>query len=313
MITRRRIFQLLIAVAVGVAAILVYRNVGHYTLEEIKGSLFAIHSSRLMSAFAFVIASYLCLTGFDWLAVRYAGRPLSYPRVALASFTSLSIGHNVGMAALSSGAIRYRFYSRWGLSAQQVAKVIVFCGFSVGIGLLVLAGSALIISRGGEGFLGLTQMKSVILGFLCLVPIVAYLLISLFVTRPLILHSWRFEPPSPRLAMGQVIVGTLNFACVAGCIHQLTLTFSDVSYLDVAKAYATANVVSLFSHVPGGLGVLEATILAILPMADSIGALIAFRILYFFIPLLIGVPTLLFCEMYFRRQELRAGSRHVAS
>src|SRR5690606_1118282 len=45
---------------------------------------------------AFAAASYLCLTGFDALAVRYAGRPLPYRRVALASFVSLTIGHNIG-------------------------------------------------------------------------------------------------------------------------------------------------------------------------------------------------------------------------
>src|SRR3712207_8967800 len=50
------------------------------------------------------------------------GRPLSYPKVALASFVSLSLGHNIGFAGLSSGAIRYRFYSRAGLTAEEVAK-----------------------------------------------------------------------------------------------------------------------------------------------------------------------------------------------
>ncbi len=313
MVTRQRIFRLLIVAAVAVAAVLVYRSLGRYTWEEIEESLLAIPGWRLASAFGFVVASYLCLTGFDWLAVRYAGKPLSYPRAALASFTSLSIGHNVGMAALSSGAVRYRFYSRWGLTAEQVAKVIVFCGATVGLGLATLAGLALIIAQGDKGdLLGLSGPMSIGLGFACLLLPAAYLSICCSVTRPLVLYRWRFEPPSPHLAIGQIIIGTLNFACVAACIHQLMLALSDVGFLDVATAYVTANIASLISHVPGGLGVLEATILGILPTTASIGALVAFRVLYFFIPLLIGILIFVASEACFRRRGSRAVSGHAA-
>jgi uncharacterized membrane protein YbhN (UPF0104 family) len=70
----------------------------------------------------------------------------------------------------------------------------------------------------------------------------------------------------------------------------------------VATAYVTANMAALISHVPGGIGVLEATILGILPGTAAIGALIAFRVLYFFVPLMIGLPTFLISEAYYRRQ-----------
>ncbi|HEX5935970.1 MAG TPA: lysylphosphatidylglycerol synthase domain-containing protein [Pseudorhizobium sp.] len=303
MITRKALLRLAIAVAIGVAAAMVYRSLGRYTWSEVQSSVQAIPALRLGSAFAFVIASYLCLSGFDWLAVRYAGRPLRYPRTALASFTSLSIGHNVGLAALSSGAVRYRFYSRWGLSPEQVAKVIVFCGFTVGLGLVTLAALALLTSPAGRGdMLGLTPLMSFILGLGLLTLPVTYLVLCWRVRRALLLGRWRFEPPPLRLAVGQIIIGTLNFACVAGAIHQLLLSAAGIRYLEVASAYVTSNIAALISHVPGGLGVLEATMLGLLPHSDAIGALVVFRVLYFFVPLMIGVPTFIASEAYFRRQ-----------
>ena len=303
MIARRHVLRLLIAAAICLAVLLVYRSLGRYSLEEIEESVGAIPKWRLASALGFVACSYLCLTGFDALALRYAGKPLSYPRTALASFTSLSIGHNVGLAALSSGAVRYRFYSRWGLSAEQVAKVIVFCGMTVGLGLATLAGLALLLRPGGDpNLLGLDRPAAILLGLLCLALPLAYVLICAFVRRRLRLWSWSFEPPRPALAIGQIVIGTLNFSCVAACIHQLLAGFSDAGYLDVASAYVTANIAALVSHVPGGLGVLEATMLSILPEAASIGALVAFRVLYFFVPLTIGVPTLIASEAYYRRR-----------
>jgi uncharacterized membrane protein YbhN (UPF0104 family) len=95
------------AASVGVAGVLLYDIVSRYSLGQIIAAVMAIPLSRLLRAGGFAGASYLCLTGFDWLGLRYAGHPLAYRKVALASFTSLSLGHNIGFAALSSGAIRY--------------------------------------------------------------------------------------------------------------------------------------------------------------------------------------------------------------
>nr|CAD6597527.1 lysylphosphatidylglycerol synthetase family protein [Rhizobium sp. Khangiran2] len=313
MVTRRRVIKILVALAIVVAAFLVYRSLGRYSVEEIRLSVASIPQQRLLFAFAFVVGSYTCLSGFDWLAVRYAGHALPYRQVALASFCSLSIGHNVGMAALSSGAVRYRFYSRWGLSGEQVAKVIIFCGVTVGLGLVTLAGLALTITQGrGGDLLGINEVTAVTLGCICLLVPTLYLLICWRVERPLILYRWSFQPPSVWLALGQIAVGTLNFACVAACIHQLLLGISAVNYLTVATAYVTANIAALISHVPGGLGVLEATILGVLPIDASIGALVVFRILYFFVPLMVGVPTLVASEAYFRRQPRRRISKQPA-
>lgn len=303
MIARRHLFKFLIGAAICLAAFLVYRSLGRYTMDEIEESVRSIAGFRLAAAFFFVILSYLCLGGFDALAVRYAGKPLLYRQTSLASFTALSIGHTVGLAALSSGAVRYRFYSRWGLSGEDVAKVIVFCGVTVGLGLGTLAGLALLLQQDHEAdLLGLDRTARLLVGFLCLAAPIAYLVICAFMRRPLVVRNWRFEPPKLQLALGQIIIGTLNFACVAASIQQLLASFTDAGYLDVATAYVTANIAALISHVPGGLGVLEATMLGILPTSASIGALIAFRVLYFFVPLTVGVPTLLVTEAYYRHR-----------
>jgi len=312
MLARRHLLKFLAGAAICLAFFLVYRSLGRYTLDEIEESVRSIAGFRLVSAFSFVILSYLCLTGFDTLAVRYAGKPLAYRQTALASFTALSIGHNVGLAALSSGAVRYRFYARWGLTALEVAKIIIFCGVTVGLGLVTLAGLALLLQGGSApDLLGLGRLARTAVGLICLSVPALYLLLCAFVRQPLYLRTWRFEPPKLYLAIGQIALGTLNFGCVAASIHQLLATFTDAGYLEVASAYVTANIAALVSHVPGGIGVLEATMLAILPSSASIGALVAFRVLYFFVPLTIGVPTLLVSEAYYRHRGGRFSEQTV--
>jgi uncharacterized membrane protein YbhN (UPF0104 family) len=302
----RNILKILILAAICLAVLLVYRSLSRYSWQEIEESVLSISRYRLAGAFLFVMLSYFCLSLFDTMGVRYAGRPLPYRQTALASFTALSIGHNVGMAALSSGAVRYRFYSRWGLTPEQVGKVIVFCGVTVALGLLTLAGLALLVdTRPQDDLLGFDRTARTLLGLACLSLPAVYLVLCGLVRRPVHIRSWRFELPSLQLGVGQIVVGGLNFACVAASIHQLLASFGDPAYLEVATAYVTANMAALISHVPGGLGVLEATILEILPGTAAIGALVAFRCLYFFVPLSIGIPTFLAAEAYYRRRGIR--------
>lgn len=305
MIARKHIAQMAICLAIAIAAFLVYRSLGRYSLEEIADAVRAIPAARLVSALGFVAASYLCLTGFDMLALRYVKKPLHWRQAGLASFCALSIGHTVGMAALSSGAVRYRFYSRWGLSGGEIARVIGFCGVTVGLGLSTLAAIVLTLDFGPDTDLfGISQDMRIAAGAACLVVPLGWMLIC-GLRLPIRFRTWRLDPPAPGLALKQILVGTLNFACVAAAIHQLVAVFGAITYFEVAGAYVTANVAALISHVPGGLGVLEATMLGLLPGTRIIGALVAFRVLYFFVPLAIGLVTLAAAEAYYRRNPYR--------
>ncbi|WP_411034207.1 lysylphosphatidylglycerol synthase domain-containing protein [Shinella sp. BYT-45] len=308
---RSHILHALVACAVLVAGWLVYRTLSQYTWEDIRNSIAAIPRANFALALAFAACSYLCLTLFDFLALRYVGKPLSYPRTALASFTSLSIGHNVGVAALSSGAVRYRFYSRWGLTAEEIAKLIVFCGVTVGLGLITLAGLCLLILPGTAGKIaGLGTAASAALGIACLSLGAAYLALAAFVRGELKVRSWRFALPVPRIAAMQILVGTVNFAFVAACLHQLL--GGQAGYMETTAAYVVGNLTALVSHVPGGLGVLEATVAFLLGSSASIGALIAFRAVYFFIPLPLGLVSLLASEALLGTND-EAGLRKSAS
>jgi hypothetical protein len=300
---RRHLLRILILLIICVALVLVYRSLSRYSLEDITSSLSQIPSYRIITGFLCVIASYICLSLFDYLGLRYVGKGQAYPRAALASFCALSIGHNVGGAALSSGAVRYRFYTRWGLSGDEVAKVILFCGATVLLGLSMLAAIALILMPPtGETILQLDPGPRKLLGLAFLAYPVAYVICSIWGRPPLKFRSFRMEMPTTSMCIAQIAVGTVNFGFVAAALHQLLTAFTDAGYLQVASAYVTATIAAMLSHVPGGLGVLEATMLMVLPAGASIGSLVAFRVLYYFVPLLIGAPLFLLTEILARRE-----------
>ncbi|KFB10083.1 lysylphosphatidylglycerol synthase domain-containing protein [Nitratireductor basaltis] len=298
MAIKKHLLRLFVFAAICLAGYLLYRTLSKYSFSELKGSLFSISAWHLAGAIGFAACSYFCLTFFDYLGLRYAGRPMPYPKVAYASFTSLSIGHNIGVAALSGGAVRYRFYSKWGASGGEVANVILFSGVTVLLGLITLAGTALLLRPQAASemtMLGVTTIRILAIGGLC-VPL-AYIGIAAFYSDfTWRFKHWEFRIPQMKLAIAQIAVGLVNFAFVAACLHQTVLAFADVGYIDVAAVYAIANGTALISHVPGGLGVLEATVLYLLRGAPLVGAVLAFRFCYFLLPLMIGLPMLLLAE-----------------
>ncbi|WP_406856020.1 lysylphosphatidylglycerol synthase domain-containing protein [Alsobacter sp. KACC 23698] len=302
---RKRLWSRAFAIAaVALSAFLIWRTLRQHSFDEIVASVQAVPGSRLAAAGGFAAASYVALTGFDWLALRYLGKPLPYWKAALASFTSLGLGHSIGFAGLSSGAIRYRFYSRWGLGVSDVAKLVVFCGATVGLGLLALGGAALLLRPDlGAKVIGLGEGWVVALGVACLALTAAYVALSAWGPRAVSIRGWSIETPPVRLALAQVVVGAVNFALVAGCLHQALASQAEVDYLSVASVYVIANTATMITHVPGGLGVIESVVGVLLPGANLIGGLLAFRAIYFFVPLVLAGATFGISELLHRRRK----------
>ncbi len=294
----------LIAVAVlAFAAFLLQRTFRTYDAAEILTSVTTISASRFALICACALGSYLCLTGFDALGVRYAGAKLPYRQIARVSMTSLSLGHSIGFAALSSGAIRYRLYSRLGLGIEQVAKVILLCAITVGLGLsTVLSAGLLLRPEIAERIAGLGSRGVLGFGLLAAGVPAIYLVLSATIRGNLRIRSWNFRMPSLRIAVGQILIGPLNFAMVAACLYAALSDRSAIDYLNVVAAYTLANSASLLAHVPGGLGVIEAVVAFLLPGADVIGALIVFRVVYFLIPLVLGAASFAVLELSRRGQ-----------
>jgi hypothetical protein len=136
-----------------------------------------------------------------------------------------------------------------------------------------------------------------------LVLAAAYLALAASVRRPLRIRGRIWQMPRFPLALGQVIIGPINFALVAACLYQTIAAVVEVNYLAVASAYVIANITSLISHVPSGLGVIENVVAFLLPRADLIGAFVAFRFIYFLLPLAIGSVLFIGSEVALRTKS----------
>src|SRR3954452_23443715 len=120
---------------IGVACYVLYHMLRGIDANEVIEAIKGTEPRQIALAAFFVAAGYFTLTFYDLFALRAIGRTeVPYGVAALAAFTSYSIGHNIGASVFTGGAVRYRIYSAWGLTAIDVAKICFTAGLTFWLG-----------------------------------------------------------------------------------------------------------------------------------------------------------------------------------
>lgn len=277
------------------------RELHEYHLRDVLGALQTISPAAVLGAVGYTLLSYFSLTLFDALALRYAERPLPYYRSAPVSFISYAFAHSFSFAALTGAAIRYRFYSPAGLTAVDVARISAFTSVTTGLGIGLLAGMALLLAPSTTGaVLRLPAIWALVAGTVVMLGIAAYAVWGCFAREPTELWNWRIDPPGVRLVVPQLVAGLADLAFSAAALWMLLPESAPIGFLAFCGAYAAAIIAGLVSHVPGGLGVLEAVLLVTIPHGDPagmLGALAAYRLIYYILPLLIAALMFVLKEL----------------
>src|SRR5512135_1746440 len=133
--------------ALFLAALLVLqRELRGVRYHELTAAIGALPRARVLLGLLLTAANYVVLTGYDRLAFAWIGRRPRGERIAFVGFVSYAISNNLGFGMLSGAAVRFRFYTRWGVSALELSKVVLFQTTTFWLGLLVLGGGTLCFS-----------------------------------------------------------------------------------------------------------------------------------------------------------------------
>ena len=294
-----------------VALSVLHKELAHVHLRDVLHQLRSVSFGALGVALVFTFGSYLSLTGYDVLALRYAGRRLPYPRVAMISFVAVAVGHNVGLAMISAGAVRLRMYTAAGLSAAEVAVIVTMCTLTFGIGVTFVGGVALALAPGeAAALLPISAGEGRIAGVLILAALVVYMAWGILRRRPLEIASWRVPVPGPGVTVSQILLAFADLACAAAVLYSLLPEGTSVSYPFFLSIFVLAIVAGIASHVPAGAGVFETVLLLALPDAPRdalLGAILAYRFVYYLLPLALAAVIAGVHEMQFHRSAIRRG------
>ena len=293
----------LVGVVLFVAAIGVLgRELRHMPPARLAQALKQFPPSAVGLAALFTFLNYLILTGYDQLAFLYIRRPIGRWQIAMASFVGYAIANNVGFALLSGTSARYRFYSRWGLSGQEVSRVVIFYSGTFWLGLLLLGGWTLAAgpAMGLDTFV--PPLVSRTIGWLLLGAALAYPIVGSLRRTPVNIAGMPIALPHLGLIAGQFVLSVLDWSLAAAVLFAL-LPDPRPDFVFFVGAFLASQLIALVSHVPGGLGVFESLMILMLqlPAVALLPALAMFRVIYYLMPLAVALIVLTIDEFYQRR------------
>ncbi|RVT91501.1 lysylphosphatidylglycerol synthetase family protein [Rhodovarius crocodyli] len=275
------------------AIFVVQREFRSLSLEQVRTAMGAISHHALWQAGGLTVVAYLVLAGYDKLGSVYAGRPASWARSLMASFCGYALAHNLGFTAVSGAAVRLRFYSAWGYTAVQIAKVVGFTSLTFGLGGMALGGLVLVLEpevlpwAGGHIPRWVLQLLALPLWAI----VGAYVVLSRFF-RVIRVFGHEVELPGLRMALAQTLLATVDVAVTAAIFYVLLPPAEGLTLIRFIGIYLAAYSLGIVASVPGGLGVFDSAILIGLApymgAAEVIGALLVFRLFYYIAPLFIS-------------------------
>jgi glycosyltransferase 2 family protein len=284
---------------IGFAIATLVRTLKGVDKGAILTALTDIPPSNIALAALCVVCAFCTLTFYDFFALRTIGKKhVPYRIAALSSFTSYSIGHNIGATVFTGGAIRFRIYSDYALNAIDVAKICFLSGLTFWLGNLVVLGVGMAYHPQAASAMDLLPpVMNRLIAIACLAGIGAYFVWLVLGTnrRELGQNGWKVVLPSARLTLVQILIGVIDLGFCAMAMYLLVPATPHIDFLSLAVVFILATLLGFASHAPGSLGVFDAAMLVALPQfgrEQLLATLLVFRVLYFVIPFSIAISIM---------------------
>jgi phosphatidylglycerol lysyltransferase len=271
---------------------------------DIVAAIRATAWNRLLWAVLATAVSYMVLSGYDASALHYVGARVKRTSVAFISFVAYALGNTIGLGVLTGAAVRMRLYTAAGVEPADVAGLVTFNALAFGVGIATCGAAALL--WGASDVAAIVHLPAVLLQAIsaCVLLAVGFFIALCARQRELRLFGrWSLVLPPAALALRQLLISAIDLLASAAALWVL-LPQDAVDPGTFAVFYVSGIVLGMISHVPGGIGIFEATILLACagraPTEQVAGALVMYRIVYYVVPLLLAAILL-------ARYELRLG------
>lgn len=278
-------------VLLAAAAWVLWREFHHLSFAAVSAAVAGWGAAAIAWSLVLAVASFLLMGAIEWVGLRWTGARLPWGPILWGSFLANAIAHAIGANLLISGAIRARVYDRYGVGLTQVAGATLFSGVSFAVGLSALSGAGLLLASTAE--LAATAIPPAVghgLGAALVAGSLGYVLLCALRRAPLTAFGRSLTLPSFGDALAQLVLGLVDNA-IAAAILWILLPQAGPSYVTFVGAYAVACMAGLASSVPGGAGVFESAMAALLPGVEPAAlaaAFLGYRLSYYILPLILA-------------------------
>lgn len=283
---------------------LLFRQARSVDWGAVWNALIDLPMAALLGGAALAFASHGIYSSFDLFGRYYTRHGLPVARTVGTTLIAYPFTLNLG-SLIGGVTVRYRLYSRQGLSVGDIGQVVAISIITNWLGYFVLAGAVfwLWTPHLPEGWDMASGQLRWIGGAMAAVT-AAYLVACVWRRgQPLSLRGHSFPMPHWSVGLLQVAVSAVNWMVMGGAIWLLTQ--QQAPYVAALATVLLGAVAGLISRIPAGLGVLEAVGTAVLsaymPAPQALAAILAYRTLYFFAPLAVAALAFGVVELRWRK------------
>jgi hypothetical protein len=288
----------------GAVAVLLVISAREVEWQKVAGVIGGYSTGTLLIAAGLAAVGHVLYTTYDLLGRRYTGHELPWPRVVRIAFVSYAFNLNMGPIIGAIG-FRFRLYSLFGLNKETIGRVLGFSIVSNWLGYLLLGGvlfASRVVELPPAWAIGTAALQMLGAGMILIV--VTYLTwCARAKRRSFRVRSVAVELPPLRVALLQLAASCASWLTIGAIVFALLQ--QQIAFPTVMGVLLLAAVAALATHIPAGLGVLEATFVLllghVLPRVELLAAVLAYRVLYYLLPLAVALPVFLLLEAKAKR------------
>lgn len=292
----------LAALGLAAAVLQALRNLlAQVRYADIVNEIAATPSIDLAWAILATALSFLALSGYDASGLRYIGVKVKRSALLLTSFIAYALGNTIGLGVLTGGAVRMRLYAAAGVEPGKIAALIAFNAGAFGLGMMAFGAAGLL--WGADDVASVAHFPAWLLRLIAsatLAGLIAFIGLCAFRRNITILGRWQLRLPPAKLAVMQLLISAADLAATAAVLWVL-LPSGVVGLPTFVVFFVIGIALGVISHVPGGIGVFEATILLACagraPTEQIAGALVLYRAIYYLMPLSLAAILLAVYEL----------------
>mgnify|MGYP006279185609 CR=1 FL=1 len=285
----------------------------------ISQKLHAISPQAHFLSLLSTLVAYGALAWYDRIALIYLKREqnISWLYISMCSFVTYALSHNIGASVFSGGMVRYRAYSAKNLTPAEIAALVALCSFTFAFGTMMMLGLVLVFEpqileplKSWSPLFAMSETLARGSGALLLLLCMIYTIGAWKGFKPVKIGGFELFYPGMNVVLRQYLAAPLELIGAAGIIYFALPAEGNPGYAIVLGAFLLSFSAGLLSQVPGGVGVMEAVFLAImpgLPASSVFAALLVWRMLYLIMPLVFALPVILL----FERSQLGQLTRHL--
>lgn len=274
--------------------------------SEVKQALGDYSWTHIAVGGLLAIATYMAYSAYDLFGRYYTRHGISKLKTMTIAYICCAFTLNLG-AMIGSVGFRYRLYSQFGVGKGDIARIVGILISTNWLGYIALAGivfvsGAVVVPYSWE----ISDFGLRILGGAFLSVVVLYFVLCIFSPkRSFEIRGQKFTLPSIKIAIAQLALSCSHWALMAGIIY--SFLYTEIGYFQLLGVLLISAIAGIIAHVPGALGVLEAVFIALLgdqvDPAVLVAALIAYRAVFYLLPLAVAAVAYLMIEVALKKSR----------